>query len=204
MTLRPFRPALRVAALAALTALAACIGPENHPSQFYLLSAVEPAAARSPQGPALAVGPIALPRYLDRPQIVTRPTPNELAIAEYDRWGGRLDENVAQVLAENLSRRLGTSRILLFPAEGASRADLRVTASLSRFECVSANGECVLEARWQVLRPAQAGSEPIIGASSLTARTDGQGYPAVAAAMSRLLGELAREIAAAVPPGGTS
>lgn len=199
MTCRPFHIAVRGVALAALAALAACIGPENHPSQFYVLAAVEPAAERSPQGPALAVGPIALPRYLDRPQIVTRPTPNELAIAEYDRWGGRLDENVTQVLAENLSRRLGTSRILLFPAEGAARADLRVTASLSRFECISANGECVLEARWQVLRPAEAGSAPVIGASSLTTRTDGQGYAAIAAAMSRLLGELAREIAAAVP-----
>lgn len=183
---------------AALLLLAGCIG-ETQPSQFYVLSVVEPAAQRSPQGPALSVGPVTLPRYLDRPQIVTRPNPNELSVAEYDRWGGRLEENVSQVLAENLSRRLRTSRVTLFPGEGAAQADLRVSVAISRFECTGTGGDCALDARWQIMRPGRGRGEAVIGASSLEAKTSTPGYPGIAGALSRLLGEMASEIAAAVP-----
>ena len=176
--------------------LAACVS-DNQPSKLYVLSAIEPPAQRSTQGLALSVGPVLLPKYLDRPQIVTRPTANELTVAEFDRWGGRLEDNVAQVIGENLSRRLRTSRVALFPAEAAGRADLRISITISRFECVSESGECLLDARWQIAPPAQgpAAVQPTRGASALTARSASGGSAAVAAAMSQLLGSLSAEIA---------
>ncbi|HEY4136235.1 MAG TPA: PqiC family protein [Alphaproteobacteria bacterium] len=187
-------------AAAALLALAACVG-KTEASRFYVLSATAPAADRSPQGLALSVGPVALPKYLDRQQIVTRPTANELAVAEFDRWGGRLEDNVTQVIGENLSRRLHTSRVKLFPTDGADKGDLRVTISISRFECVGESGDCVLDARWQLASlPAQgqAAAAPIMGASGLMARPMGIGYASVAATMSGLLDDLSREIAASI------
>lgn len=190
-----------LAPLAFALMLAACVG-DTQPSRLYVLSAVEPAAQRSAQGLALSVGPVVLPKYLDRPQIVTRPTANELTVAEFDRWGGRLEDNVTQVIGENLSRRLRTSRVALFPAEAAGRADLRVSVTISRFECVSESGECVLDARWQIAPPAGQGpvmAATVMGASGLTARVAGTGYAAVAAAMSQLLGNLSAEISDAVP-----
>ena len=188
-----------IAPFALALSLAACVG-DTQPSRLYVLSAVEPAAQRSAQGIALSVGPVVLPKYLDRPQIVTRPTANELTVAEFDRWGGRLEDNVTQAIGENLSRRLRTSRVALFPAEAAGRADLRVSITISRFECVSESGECVLDARWQIVPPAGQGQgvAPIMGASGLTSRVAGTGYAAVAAAMSQLLGSLSAEIGDAV------
>jgi uncharacterized lipoprotein YmbA len=191
----------RILAIGLLIAmpLAACVG-DTQPSRLYVLSAVEPPAQRSPDGVALSVGPVTLPKYLDRPQIVTRPTANELTIAEFDRWGGRLEDNVTQALGENLSRRLRTSRVSLFPAEAAGRADMRLSITISRFECVSESGECLLDARWQIAAPAQGApaAAPTMGASALTARVSGSGYAAVAAAMSQLLGGLSQEIASAI------
>ena len=185
-----------VASLFLVLALSACVG-KTEPSRLYVLSATEPAAQRSPQGLSLSVGPVVLPKYLDRPQIVTRPSANELTAAEFDRWGGRLEDNVTQVIGENLSRRLRTSRVALFPAEAGNRSDLRVSVTVSRFECVSDSGECVLDARWQIVGTA-AQSQPTMGASGLTTRVSGSGYPAVAAAMSQLLGNLSAEISDAV------
>jgi uncharacterized lipoprotein YmbA len=179
-------------------ALSGCVG-DSQPSRLYVLSATEPPAQRSAQGLALSVGPVLLPKYLDRPQIVTRPTANELSIAEFDRWGGRLEDNVTQVIGENLSRRLRTGRVTLFPAEAAGSADLRISVTISRFECVGESGECLLDARWQIVPPAgQNRAAPIMGAIARTARPTGAGYAAIAAAMSQLLGDLSREIADAI------
>jgi uncharacterized lipoprotein YmbA len=181
-------------ALCAVVLLSACVGG-TQPSRLYVLAATEPAAQRSTQGVALSVGPIVLPKYLDRPQIVTRPTANELTVAEFDRWGGRLEDNVTQVIGENLSRRLRTSRVALFPAEAAVRADLRVSVTISRFECVGDSGECVLDARWQIVGQGDGVAAPSMGASGLVARPANASYTALAAAMSQLLGDLSREIA---------
>ncbi len=181
-------------ALCATGLVAACVGG-TQPSRLYVLLATEAPSQRSTQGVALSVGPIVLPKYLDRPQIVTRPTANELTIAEFDRWGGRLEDNVTQVIGENLSRRLRTSRVALFPAEAAVRADLRISVTISRFECVGDSGECVLDARWQIAGQGDGVAAPSMGASGLVARPANGSYTAVAAAMSQLLGELSREIA---------
>ena len=50
------------------------------PSRFYILEPVKTDAAAQPSEPATAVGvgPVELPKYLDRPQIVVRSGANEL------------------------------------------------------------------------------------------------------------------------------
>ena len=87
-----------------LLGLEACT---STPSRFYVLSSLSAsetiAATAATQGPVIGVGPITLPKYLDRPQIVTRAGSNQLALAEFDRWAEPLQDNVARVLAENLA-----------------------------------------------------------------------------------------------------
>src|SRR5262249_23921679 len=75
--------------------LAGCFGA-SRPARFYTL---DPVQVRDSPGSTstdavLAVGPIDLPDYVDRPQIVTRTGSNELVIAEFDRWGGSLDKQI--------------------------------------------------------------------------------------------------------------
>src|SRR5919109_1073251 len=95
-------------------------GCASQPSRFYLLSA-PPSAEPVPlgtsggQGATIGVGPVTLPRYLDRPQIVTQTSPYELKLAEFDRWAEALDINFSRVLAENLSLLLPTARVVLAP-----------------------------------------------------------------------------------------
>lgn len=136
------------AALVWATLAAACArGPGP---QYYRLSALEggaPLAARPELG--LAVGPNEFPRYLDRPEIVTRDGAQRLLLADGHRWAGSLRDDVSRVLADELGRRLGTARVALYPNEPRFRVDYRVLVDVLAFEGVA--GEAVtLRARWVV------------------------------------------------------
>ena len=72
------------------------------PTRFYLLSPIGgDHAGGCPDGRTLSlgVGPIEVPRYLDRPQIMTRTGPNEMALAEFDLWAEPLKEGIPRILA---------------------------------------------------------------------------------------------------------
>ena len=80
------RHAARFAALAlgaALLALAGCA--ETSPTTFYILSSLPPAADESPATArnklSLGVGPVTLPAYLNRPQVVSLASANRLQLA---------------------------------------------------------------------------------------------------------------------------
>jgi uncharacterized lipoprotein YmbA len=92
----PWRLAL-VPLVASSLGLGACA---STPSRFYLLNALAtPETIPSPatsQGPVIGVGPITMPRYVDRPQIVTRVGRNQLALGEFDRWAEPLQNNVSR------------------------------------------------------------------------------------------------------------
>jgi hypothetical protein len=144
----------------------------------------------------VSVGPVTLPKYLDRPQVVTRPTPTQLDVSEFDRWGGRLEDNVAQVLAEDIARRLRTARVAVFPNEPAGRADVRIAVTITRFERIGSEGDVVLDARWRITRPtAAADVEPVRGNFSVTKHASRAGIPATVEAMSAALSDLSATLA---------
>jgi uncharacterized lipoprotein YmbA len=95
------------------------------PARFYTLSPLAipgTEAEAAGQGVAIGVGPIKLPEHLDRPQIVTRTSRNELKLAEFDRWAGSLADDFSRVLAENLSILLSTDRVSVYPVSMGSSA----------------------------------------------------------------------------------
>ena len=73
----------------------------DQPTRLYVLSATVPkSVTMSPNGVAIGVGPITLPKYLDRPQMVTGVSGNELSQANLDQWGGDLNDNITRALAK--------------------------------------------------------------------------------------------------------
>jgi uncharacterized lipoprotein YmbA len=214
MSMRPY-PALLAAILLMQLVLAGC--SSDMPTHLYKLSAVTDAAApTSPKGVAIGVGPITLPKYLDRPQIVTGVTSNQMSQGNFDQWGGELNDNMSRVLAANLSNLLGTDRVSLYPWKDQAPIEYQVTLDVTQFE-QEANGRTVLSAFWSIVNPknghvltmrrttyhdAGAPTPTPANASAGTATTGVSGtadpYDAVAAAMSRDLAALSRDIAAAI------
>ena len=170
-------------------------------AKFYTLNALtEPSTERqappSENGVAVGLGPIRLPEYLDRPQIVTRVGPNEVRFAEYHRWAGALAGNVSSILAENLSTLLGSDHIALYPWKSTTPIDYRVEIEVSRFD--GKPGDSVLlQSQWVVFSKDRT---KVLGTktSSLSEPVNGGGYDALVAAQSRALAALGREIAEAV------
>jgi uncharacterized lipoprotein YmbA len=175
------------------------------PSRFYTLNPLKAHGERSrsvtaEQGFSVAVGPVAIPDYLDRPQILTRSGPSELKLAEFDRWAGSLEEDISRVLAENLSVLLSKDHVTVFRWRGDAYlfpAEYRVGIDLMRFEGTMRES-VTLAARWSVNREED---KKILAAreSNIREPVGGQDYDALVGAMSRALATLSREIAAAIP-----
>ncbi len=196
------RPLLKCVILT-LTPLFVVLGgcASTPPTRFYVLnyipsSKAEQQAAATEHGLAIGVGPVELPQYLHRPQIVTRGSNNELHLSEFDRWGEPLERTVPRILAENLSVLLSTDRVAVFPWEKSTPIDYQVAVKLSRFE-MNLGGESLLVARWSVMRA--KGKEVLMTRrSSFRELADGQDYEATVSALSRTLADLSREIAAEI------
>lgn len=174
-------------------------------ARFYTLSPLTasgdlPGSVPVEQGIAVAIGPVAIPDYLNRPQILTRSSPREFKLAEFERWTGSLEEDISRVLAENLSVLLSKDHVTVLRWGGDATlfpAEYRVGVDLVRFE--GAIGESVtLAARWSVHREED---KKILSARESNVRepVEGQDYDALVGAMSRALATLSREIAAAIP-----
>ena len=180
-------------------ALAGCLGT-SRPSRFYTLEPLQ--VGDSPGATAtdatLAVGPVELPDYVDRPQIVTRSGTNELVIAEFERWGGSLDRQISGSLVATLRDRLAPRQIAVVPLKSAvlsSRPAYRMTVSVSRFDGVPGQS-VVLQARWELCTQG-GGKEESLGVkeASVTEQIDGSGYDALVAAMQRALVRLGQQMA---------
>ena len=174
--------------------LAGCAG--SPPTNLYTLSAAPAPAAdtRLPHSPAVvAVGPVTLPDYIDRPQIVTRKSAYQLDLAAYDHWAAPLYDMLPRVLVEDVALRLPSDRVVAFPQVSDASFDYRIAVDVSRFD-VDATGEATLAARWQ-LYARSAPRALLVADDILQRRTEGQGYDAYAASLSAVLADLGDRIA---------
>jgi uncharacterized protein len=185
---------------ASLILLTGCIG-QQQPSRFYVLSATPSAETTAPvgsseQSPAIGLGPLTFPKYLDRPQIVTRTSPYELKVAEFERWAEPLESNFARILAENLAVQIPTDRINLFPWPRTAPIEYQVTVDVTEFY-MQMDGQSSLVALWSIFKG--EGKEALLSRKShFRAPASTQDYGAVVAAMRQTVADLSREIAGAL------
>jgi uncharacterized lipoprotein YmbA len=141
------------------------------------------------------VGPITLPKYLDRPQIVTRVSPNQLSLGEFDRWAEPLQDNVSRVLAENLARLIPTDQILVQTWPRSAALDYQIQVEVLHFDGWL-GGESALTARWSVLDRAER--ELMSRMVQLQAPAGGRDYEAMVVALNQMLDALSRDLAGAI------
>lgn len=168
---------------------------DSKPTQFYLLNADSGVAgnARVPattQGPVIGLGPIRIPEYLNRPQMIVAISENQYRLSEDHRWAERLDQNISLALFKALPRQLGTDRIVRYPWSQRQVVDYQVGIDILEFN-VDASGQSRLIAQWFVKRK----DKPIIDKRS------GYQFPAsstdhevMVKAQSQCLSKLGQEI----------
>jgi len=175
--------------------LAACAS--STASRLYVLNPIAPVAplAQS-QAEASSVGvTLKLPAYLERSQIVTRSSGNQLKLAESDRWGGNLRKNMTQVLVKNMTVLLDDSRITVVPADSDALPVLILELELFGFERF-ADGKVHLSSAWRIVDDTGA---LMANHTFESSRAVGlKSYEATVEVMSGLLGELSQVMAESV------
>ena len=92
--------------------LSACVFGTSQSSKFYTLTSQPNEAASNSYKTFVGVARIQLPKYVDRPQIVTQKADsNEVIISEYNRWIESPSVLATRVLVEDLSMFLPSSQI---------------------------------------------------------------------------------------------
>jgi len=111
----------KVMACALLALIAGgCVSVPNSPNpKFYMLRAIDESQAAQKFTVApnmiIGIGPVKIPEYLNRPQIVTRDNNNMLIFAQFDRWGESLDIGLGRLIRENLIAMLPGATLEMFP-----------------------------------------------------------------------------------------
>ena len=183
--------------LIAVMMITGCRGITS-PVEFYTLNAVietpiTAQVAAADQDLAIGVGPIEIPKTIDRPQIVIRTGPNRLEVDEFHRWAGSLREDFMRVLATNLSILLQTNWVATHPWEDYFQPTYRIVLDVQRFDG-SPGEEMVLNATWTITGH-DGRNALLVRKSIITQPVSGKDYEAFVSAKSRVLATFSREIA---------
>jgi uncharacterized lipoprotein YmbA len=189
--------ALVVALAASATLLSSC--NTGLPTRLYVLTPLTRVEsvpqASGVRGVSIGVGPVELPQYVNRLQIVTGHNSTELQSAAGAEWAEPLPDGFTRILAENLSLLLATDRVAIFPWKSFV-PEYQVVIEVTHF-LGQPGGEVSLVALWSILR--KNGTEALVSKkSSFRESTGSAEYEALAAAMSRTVAALSRDIAAVV------
>ncbi len=184
------------------TVLSGCAG--SSPSKFYMLSSIisqdrQINRASDKPGIIVAIGPLSIPDYLKRSQIVTRAGRNELKVDDFSLWAGSLEGDITRVLVENISAMLPAELYSVVRWNPASQAqmpiDFRAAVEIIRLD--GTPGDSVtLKAQWTVFR--KGDGRPLMSEINIAENLDNAAYGEMVAGMSRALEALGREIAEAI------
>ena len=178
----------------------AILAPQKDISKFYLLTptadtaapATAPTAQTTSGSFTIGLGPIKLPPYLDRPEIVTRAAPNRLELSKEDRWGESIQNGFTRAMERNLAAQ-SSAAVIVFPWYNTVHIDMQVQIDVYRFETDS-QGTSTLSAKWTIL---DSTGKIILYTveSNLTQPSKPGDHTEGAAALSRTIGDLSGQIA---------
>jgi uncharacterized lipoprotein YmbA len=197
------RPMLLILIFAVLAPACVKLG-KSSPSSFYVLSSAADtsefsSASSLPSRPVVGIRPVVLPQVLERPHLVIQRSQNEVEIVQSQRWGEPLEDGIERVLVENLVSMIPTRSVFTIPTQ--VRRDFDFWLGLEIFQYgYTGEGTVILLGRWTINRGAEGEilaqrTSEIQEDLAPTEGADEIDYTQVAAAMSRALRRLAREIA---------
>jgi hypothetical protein len=173
------------------------LAPLPDRSRYYTLTVPASAAApaRASGATVYGLGPVTLPAYLDRNQIVTRLSPSEVAYSQWDRWAEPLPANVTAVLRHSLLGELGIDDLETYPWTRTD-VDYQIEVAFLQFE-TDVRGETELVADWSI-RDVRGGRALARKQTVLTRTVAANDRAASTTALGAMVSELGHEIAAAV------
>ena len=202
-----------------ILALSGCISAQNSPTpRFYMLGAgyenqvspvrgynfneSEPASNGVSKKINIAsdvivgVGPINIPEYQNRPQIVTQDKEKMLKFAQFDRWGESLDLGLTRLIGEDLTAMLPGAKFALYPWDSSIAVKYQVVIEIVQLDS-ELDKDLFVVAQWLVI-DAQNTKTMIMKRSEFRQPITPQSYSGLAKTLSTACGSLSSEIAEAL------
>lgn len=133
--------------------LGGCVSVSSSPSaRFYTLGAIVDQANSKleTKGLIIGVGPVKIPEYLNRPQIVTVNKDKTLSFSEFNRWAEPLDFALERILNEDLSVMLRGATVEMFPWDLAVPVKYQVIANAIRLDN-EFNEKLIFVVQWSII-----------------------------------------------------
>ncbi|GLQ06593.1 PqiC family protein [Sneathiella chinensis] len=197
--------AVKKVSLVALTSLvlAGCsvIG-QSEPTRFYTLTqALSPAEGTErydiPAPVYVGIGPVEIPGYADRPQIVTEGEAAVLKVADFHHWAEPVAENIERLLVANIAALTRSRQVFPYPARfNPDSKSLQASVEITEMT-QQANGAVILTASWNVKRTLS--NTLLVRESGAYQGTAPAGdYAAYAQTLGTLIGSLSRDMARSI------
>ncbi|MBT3827012.1 MAG: membrane integrity-associated transporter subunit PqiC [Nitrosomonadales bacterium] len=125
----------------------------SKPIEYYMLDASVGISSNKSleldKGPLIGLGPIRLPEYLDRPQMVVAVSENKYKLIESHRWAEKLDQNISLALFRALPGQLGTDRMIRYPWPQRPGVDYQIKIDILELN-IDPTGQSRLVAQWSI------------------------------------------------------
>ena len=173
--------------------------------RFYMLSADNEHKDskniyRSP-GIIISVGPVKLPEYLDRPQIVTKNKEGLLKFDEFHRWGESLEIAIAQQIRENLTVQLPGTTFILYPYNPIVAVKYQLIIEVIQLDS-EIDKNMTLAVQWTLINVINSNTV-FIKKSNFTQTILPHNYLGIAKTLSTLCNSLSTQIAESLKKTGT-
>jgi hypothetical protein len=181
--------------------LSGCVSVSSSPtSRFYIL----PAADENQLSPKIdiasdvliGVGPVKIPGYQDRPQIVTQGKEKMLKFAQFDRWGEALDLGVTRLIREDLTVMLPAAKLTSYPWNPLLPVKYQVAIEIVQLDS-ELDKDLSLAAQWLVIDTKDK-KTLMIKRSEFRQPIMPQNYSGLVQTLSTACASLSREIAEAL------
>ena len=150
---------------------------------------------------AIGVGPVEFPKFLDRPQIVTRKSQNQIEVSEFHRWAGSFPGDFSRVLAKNIAILLPTDRVAVYPWGEQFSPTYQVKLEVEQFDGQLGEG-VVLDVTWMVTDQ-EGTNKLVVRKSRIEEAASDKTYEALVEAKSNGLATLSRTIVEEIRKLGT-
>jgi len=179
-------------------ALSGCISPGNTPDpRFYMLKAMSENEITQkldiPAGIITVIGPVKIPQYLDRPQMVTQNEKRMMNMAQFDRWAEPLDSGIARLIVEDLNLLLPGMNFEMFPANFAIPLNYQVIVGVLQLDG-NLKKDLLFVAQWSIVH-ADTRKLLYTKRSEMTVPVEPHSYAGLADALSKAVASLSTEIA---------
>ena len=191
---------LKYTFLSCLTFLIFSCAKSSKPVEYYMLDASvgihNNQTLKGDEGPMIGLGPIRLPEYLDRFQMVVAVSENKYKLIDGHRCAEKLDQNISLALFKTLPSQLGTDRMIRYPWPQRPGVDFQVKIDILELN-IDQNGQSQLIAQWSI----KSKDETILNKrSSFTAQASTTDIDKMVQAQSECLTKLGQEIVSSLKP----